>query len=64
MTLGQANVWVALVFSSNSATNMPEGGYVDNVVLRKCTGVALTDDAPLAPDNPATDTPATMELLR
>jgi len=34
--LGQSQVWVALVFSSNSSVNYAEGGYVDDVVLREC----------------------------
>jgi hypothetical protein len=33
--LGQPQVWVALVFDSDSTINYSEGGYVDNVVLRK-----------------------------
>ena len=34
--LGQPNVWIAIVFSSDSATTFAEGGYVDDIVLRKC----------------------------
>lgn len=34
--LGQPQVWVALVFYSNDSLVYPEGGYVDDVVLRKC----------------------------
>ena len=34
--LGQANVWVALTFESNSSTVLTEGAYVDNIVLRRC----------------------------
>ena len=33
--MGQPNVWVALYFSSDSSTTRSEGGYVDNIVLRK-----------------------------
>jgi hypothetical protein len=33
--LGQPEVWVALVFDSNYTVNYSEGGYVDNIVLRK-----------------------------
>jgi hypothetical protein len=40
--MGQPNVWVALRFDSDSATNYPEGGYVDNLVLRKCTSATCT----------------------
>ena len=35
--MGQSNVWVALVYSSDASNNYPEGAYVDNIVLRKCT---------------------------
>jgi hypothetical protein len=34
--LGQSNVWVAIYFDSNTANTYAEGGYVDNIVLRKC----------------------------
>ena len=34
--LGQPNVWIALVFYSDTSTTYAEGGYVDNIVLRKC----------------------------
>ncbi|MCD4738112.1 MAG: peptidoglycan DD-metalloendopeptidase family protein [Anaerolineae bacterium] len=34
--LGEAQVWVALIFSSNDSVNYAEGGYVDDVVVRKC----------------------------
>ena len=34
--LGRSQVWVALVFASNGSTTYAEGGYVDDVVLRKC----------------------------
>jgi len=34
--LGEPQIWVALVFSSNSSVNYAEGGYVDDVVLREC----------------------------
>ena len=34
--LGWANVWVAISFDSNGSVNYAEGGYVDNIVLRKC----------------------------
>ncbi len=36
--LGQPNVWIALIFESNSSVTRSEGGYVDNIALRKCTG--------------------------
>jgi hypothetical protein len=34
--VGQPNVWVAITFTSDPAVNYAEGGYVDNIVLRKC----------------------------
>ena len=40
--LGQPNVWVALVFTSDFSVTFSEGGYVDNIVLRKCTGGTCT----------------------
>ena len=36
--LGQSNVWIALNFYSDASDVLAEGGYVDNIVLRKCTG--------------------------
>ncbi len=34
--VGQPSVWVALVFLSDGSTTLPEGGYVDAILLRKC----------------------------
>lgn len=34
--LGKTRVWVALGFTSDSSVARPEGGYVDNIVLRRC----------------------------
>ena len=34
--LGKPKVWIMLKFKSDSDTNNPEGGYVDNIILRKC----------------------------
>ncbi len=36
--LGQPQVWIALIFTSDSLINDSEGGYVDNILLRKCIG--------------------------
>jgi hypothetical protein len=33
--LGRPNVWVALIFYSDTYVNEPEGAYVDNILLRK-----------------------------
>jgi subtilisin family serine protease len=35
---GEPEVWVALLFSSDSFQTAPEGAYVDDIVLRKYTG--------------------------
>lgn len=35
---GQPNVWIALVFASDTLMTLPEGGYVDDIVLRKHVG--------------------------
>ena len=34
--LGQPNVWIALIFNTDGSVPYTEGGYVDNVLLRKC----------------------------
>jgi C1A family cysteine protease len=34
--LGQSNVWIAIVFDTDNSVAYTEGGYVDNVLLRKC----------------------------
>jgi hypothetical protein len=34
--LGQSNVWIAVIFNTDSSVTYTEGGYVDNVLLRKC----------------------------
>jgi hypothetical protein len=65
--LGQKNVWVALVFISDSSVTYPEGGYVDNVVLRKCpTGAtcpAASSPAP-AGEGQVVESLASMRLIR
>jgi len=40
--LGQPNVWIALIFESDSSVTLSEGGYVDNIVLRKCISGTCT----------------------
>jgi hypothetical protein len=63
--IGRYTVWVALRFESNGSTNYPEGGYVDNVVLRKCTAASCPAGVAPASDNEQTvDIPATMILAR
>jgi len=59
------NVWVALIFSSNGSVNYPEGGYVDNIVLRKCTAASCpAGAAPASEDEQTVDFPAKMILAR
>jgi hypothetical protein len=36
--MGQPNVWIGFEFISDETITLPEGAYVDNIVLRKCTG--------------------------
>jgi uncharacterized repeat protein (TIGR01451 family) len=58
--VGQANVWVALYFDSNASINMSEGGYVDDIVLRKCvTGPCTGAGAQQADPNEAASGPVT-----
>ncbi|RPI34878.1 MAG: M4 family peptidase [Chloroflexota bacterium] len=40
--LGDSSVWIALEFYSDISINYPEGGFVDNIVLRKCTTTSCT----------------------
>ena len=40
--LGQLDVWIALIFASDGSVTRSEGGYVDNIVLRKCTSGTCT----------------------
>ena len=49
---GQPQVWVAIIFSSDFLDHYSEGGYVDNVVLRRCYETSCTGlNAPsLEPD--------------
>jgi hypothetical protein len=65
--LGQPQVWVALVFVSDGSTTYPEGGYVDNVVLRKCPTGAMCPAASsptLVPGSQVVESPARMRLVR
>jgi hypothetical protein len=48
--LGRANVWIALRFISDSISIVyPEGAYVDNLVLRKCTSASCPAAGDLVP---------------
>jgi hypothetical protein len=65
--LGQPTVWVAIVFFSDSSINLSEGGYVDNVVLRKCPSGGIcpaTASQMLPEDDQVVESPAEMTLPR
>lgn len=49
--LGRPRLWLALGFDSDGSYSMPEGAYVDNIVLRKCTapGCAGSSQAQAVP---------------
>jgi C1A family cysteine protease/predicted secreted protein len=57
--LGEPEVWIALVFQSDSGTNYPEGAYVDNVALRK---YVMTAGQPAPSPAPASCTTCGTEL--
>ena len=40
--LGQPQVWIAVVFQSDVSNTYPEGAYVDDLLLRKCTSSCTT----------------------
>jgi hypothetical protein len=48
--IGQPNVWVALWFQSDAAVSYPEGAYVDDIILRKCTGGDCAGSSHVMPD--------------
>ena len=65
--LGQSQVWVALVFSSNDSVNYAEGGYVDDVVLRECLREPCpsgSDGEPVSGDDQVRKIPATITRNR
>ena len=39
---GQSSVWVALIFDSDGSIHYAEGGYVDDILVRKCVGGGCT----------------------
>lgn len=43
----QPNVWIALYFYSDFAFNHPEGGYVDNILVRKCNSGCTLASSPV-----------------
>jgi C1A family cysteine protease len=62
--LGQSNVWIAFVFDTDSSVAYTEGGYVDNVLLRKCPSGLTCPTGTAAPPAGANQfaRPATMIL--
>jgi hypothetical protein len=38
--LGEPQVWIAFVFESDFTIPMPEGAYLDDILLQKCVGVS------------------------
>jgi hypothetical protein len=40
--MGRPNVWVSLLFMSDSSINMQGGAYVDNIRIRRCLGECPT----------------------
>jgi len=46
--LGESRVWIGIAFATDWDTNGPEGAYVDDVVLRKCTSGDCTWSGSLA----------------
>ena len=61
--LNRPNVWVAFTFYSDSVNNYPEGGLVDNIILRKCTTTACVG-APPSPEFLLLNSPAIQNFLR
>jgi hypothetical protein len=64
--LGQSNVWIAVTFGSDDSIVNPEGAYVDNLVLRKCTGGVCAGSSPTveADDDRVVKFPASKTLER
>jgi C1A family cysteine protease len=50
---GESNVWIAFVFISNESITRSEGGYVDNIVLRKYVGAGSASEEVEIPALPA-----------
>jgi hypothetical protein len=49
--LGNPSVSVAVVFQSNAGSNLPEGAYVDDIVLRRCVaGPCVGQQSAAAPE--------------
>jgi serine protease AprX len=46
---GQSSVWIALVFVSDNTNTYSEGGYVDDILLRKYVGIQAASPEEAAP---------------
>lgn len=47
---GQSNIWIAIIFQSDASGSLPEGAYVDDLLLQQCTGGACAaGSAPARP---------------
>jgi len=57
--LGEPEVWVSLGFESDGLDTLPEGAYVDNIVLRKCLAGGCT----AAGHSPSADGGRPVELV-
>ncbi len=63
--LGALRVWIAFVFLSDGSTNLPEGAYVDDVLIRACATNYCPRPAPVAPSPSSeafADTPSRLTL--
>jgi hypothetical protein len=56
--MGQPVVYIAFIFASDSSQTYPDGAHVDNIVLRKRTGLALAaqEVSPVTQGTPAPST--------
>ncbi|MEP7358692.1 MAG: hypothetical protein ABI847_15705, partial [Anaerolineales bacterium] len=61
--LGNSDLRVAVVFLSNNNTNLPEGAYVDDIVLRQCLG-GTCPATPSQPAAPGSQTVVTHVMLK
>jgi hypothetical protein len=63
---GEPNVWIALLFTSDTSVNYAEGSYVDNIILRKCTGATCqaSSAAVSGSDGQPLEFPAQMKFIK
>ena len=62
--LGEENVWVGFRFVSDATQQYPEGAYVDDIVLRKCTTGNCTDSTGMSIENSPTLVTVPMQKTR